>query len=128
MADIVNAFFKKFYPPADKLAKAEVRMGAMGCAWRPVEGFSTIFPRMTCADGFSMSAQGHAGAYSQPRDDWADDYREVEVGFPSEREDLLMPFVEDESRPTQTVYGYVPIDIVEAVIAKHGGMAEADVS
>ena len=33
-----------------------------------------------------------------------------------------MPYIEDETRPTETVYGYVPTDVVVAVVAKHGGV------
>ena len=29
--------------------------------------------------------------------------------------------------PTDTVYGYVPVDIVTNVIVKHGGMVEGEV-
>jgi len=32
-----------------------------------------------------------------------------------------MPFAEQEEHPTDTVYGYVPVSIVDEVIAKHGG-------
>ena len=68
-----------------------------------------------------MSVQGHRGAYSTPRDDFAKNYAKVEIGFPSEREELLMPYVEDAADPTGTVYSYVPIDVVLAVVEKHGG-------
>ena len=47
--------------------------------------------RLHCNDGFSMSVQAHYGAYYSPRTDPTDTgyYFEVEVGFPSEREELL---------------------------------------
>ena len=35
-----------------------------------------------------------------------------------------MPYAEDRERPTDTVYGYVPVEIVERVIEKHGGIKE----
>jgi hypothetical protein len=122
LADQINGYFKRFYPPQHKIAAAQPRSFGMGCVFRPVEGYSNTFPAMTCRDGFSMSVQGHAGTYSQPRDDWADEYSMVEVGFPSEREDLLMPYAEEPEAPTDTVYGYVPISVVESVIEKHGGL------
>jgi hypothetical protein len=74
-----------------------------------------------CADGFRMSVQAHEGAYCSPRDDTGP-YTEVEVGFPSDREDLLMEYAETPSEPTNTVYCWVPRQIVLMVIAKHGGM------
>ena len=82
---------------------------------------------VVCADGFSMSVQAHAGAYCIPRMTGAPVYREVEVGFPSEREELLMEWAEEADRPTDTVYGYVPVGIVTNVIAKHGGMVSGEV-
>ena len=81
---------------------------------------------VVCADGFEMSVQANEGAYCSPRIDGAERYTEVEVGFPSEREDLLMPYVEDESKPLQTVYGWVPVATVSLVIAKHGGMVSGE--
>ncbi len=87
--------------------------------WRP-------HPRVTCADGFSMSIQAGEYLYSTPRLNLlSGDYTAVEVGFPSAREEALMPFAEDADTPTSTVYGYVPVEIVEAVIAAHGGLAGA---
>ena len=121
MPDAINAYFKRFYPA--KLDREEFEYVSMlGGMWgyrdRKVE---TIFPRIRCTDGFTMSVQGHRGAYSTPRDDFADNYTAVEVGFPSEREDLLRLYIEDTADPTNTVYGYVPIDVVLAIIEKHGG-------
>ena len=82
---------------------------------------------VVCVDGFSMSVQANEGAYCDPRIDDAERYSAVEVGYPSEEEPLLMTYVEDESRPTDTVYPFVPSEIVSLVIAKHGGMVEGQV-
>ena len=82
---------------------------------------------VVCADGFSMSVQAHDGAYCSPRISNAESYEEVEVGFPSSAEPLLMEWCEDSSHPTETVYAYVPTQIVVNVIAKHGGMVEGEV-
>lgn len=80
------------------------------------------YERVTCADGFSMSVQANFGAYCEPREDNAVAYEEVEVGFPSAVEPLLKKWAESPDRPTDTVYGYVPVDVVRAVIQKHGGI------
>ena len=53
-------------------------------------------------------------------------YMEVEVGFPSDAEPLLMEYCEDKRDPTNTVYAYVPTQVVTNVIAKHGGMVEGE--
>ena len=83
--------------------------------------------RVVCADGFSMSVQAHVGAYCSPRINNAAKYTNVEVGFPSEREPLLMQWCEEIENPTETVYGYVPVQAVTNVIAKHGGIVEGNV-
>lgn len=123
--DIVNSYFKRFYP--DDLSSDAFRYTDMlgGMFEYKDRTKRPIFPQMICADGFSMSVQGHFGAYSTPRDDFADHYTSVEVGFPSEAEDLLMPYADDPEQPTKTVYGWVPIDVVVQVIEKHGGLKAA---
>ena len=83
--------------------------------------------RVVCRDGFSMSVQAHKGAYCEPRVDNASSYSEVEVGYPTQMEDLLMPFCEDDTRPCDTVYGYVPSHTVSLIIMKHGGLVEGSV-
>ena len=80
-----------------------------------------LTPRVECADGFFMSVQVSETHYCSPRINDATEYIRVEIGYPSEREELLMPFAEREEHPTDTVYGYVPVSIVDEVIAKHGG-------
>lgn len=82
-----------------------------------------LAPRVVCKDGFEMSVQVGHTHYCRPRVDRAI-YSAVEVGYPSALEELLMPYVEDEKTPTETVvYGYVPVEIVNQVIKKHGGLA-----
>jgi hypothetical protein len=82
---------------------------------------------VVCADGFTMSVQAHAGAYCLPKMTGAPVYREVEVGFPSIKEPMLMEWCEEAHRPTDTVYAYVPVQVVTNVIAKHGGMVSGQV-
>lgn len=82
-----------------------------------------IHERILCADGFSVSVQANRCAYCRPRDDNGP-YFEVELGFPSERPtDAIMQFAEEAERPTETVYGYVPVALVRELIALHGGEA-----
>jgi len=78
-------------------------------------------PTIKCADGLTLSVQASKTHYCTPRMDFGP-YAEVEVGFPSERVEELMPYAEDVTAPTQTVYGYVPVEIVEQAIEAHGGM------
>jgi len=74
-----------------------------------------------------MSVQAHDGAHCEPRLDAQRKYTLVEVGFPSAEEELIMPWAEDRNQPTETVYGYVPVDVVTNVIVKHGGIVEGQV-
>ena len=83
------------------------------------------YERVVCADNFSMSVQAGVTHYCYPRDGEGP-YKEVEVGFPSQREELLMDYAEREDDPTKTVYGYVPSSVVTLVIAKHGGIVSGD--
>ena len=85
-----------------------------------------MYERVVCKSGFSMSVQAHAGGYCSPRENSAERYAAVEVGFPSDREPMLMEFAEEPDHPTETVYGYVPVQIVTNVIVKHGGMVEGN--
>ena len=80
--------------------------------------------RICCKDGFSISVQGGTEFhYCSPRRH-CNQYIEVELGFPSAEDPLLEDYAEDPSDPTGTVYGYVPIEVVESLIEKHGGMVE----
>lgn len=98
-------------------------------SFRDSEGMGldgSLFPlakRIECADGFSLSVQATHGAYCQPRRNLGPWY-EVEVGFPSAKPELIMQYAEQSEFPTDTVYAYVPIELVEELIALHGGPKE----
>ncbi len=128
MADLVNDYFKRFYPKAFDPQKWEYTSMLGGMRSYRDGAVSNVFPVMRCADGFSMSVQGHRGAYSSPRDDFADHYSAVEVGFPSQRVEALMPYIDggEDTDPTETVYGYVPIEVIEQIVAEHGGLILPD--
>lgn len=71
-------------------------------------------PEVICADGFKMSIQASEDHYCQKDDEGS--YVSVEVGLPSSSEPLLDEYGDDG------VYGYVPLTVVDAIIAKHGGI------
>lgn len=81
-------------------------------------------PRFKCADGYEVSIQAREGMYCAPRRNNACPYSAVELGFPNAHDPLLDEYCEDPSRPTDTVYGYVPVDLVNELIEKHGGPAD----
>ena len=78
-------------------------------------------PKIVCNDGFIMSVQGSSGHYCTPRST-QDYYIEMEIGFPNQEEGLIMEYAEQKNDPCGTVYGYVPCDIIQKVIDKHGGI------
>lgn len=82
--------------------------------------------RILCQDGFSMSVQASAGHYCEPRITGLGFYNSYEIGFASSEEPLLCPYAEDPDNPTGTVYGWVPVEVVAQVIAKHGGIVGED--
>jgi hypothetical protein len=86
-------------------------------------------PRIVCVDGFSMSVQASSCHYCSPRENDGP-YSSVEVGFPSARVETFMPYIDgdEDTDPTETVYGYVPVEIVAAVVAEHGGFKTAGVA
>lgn len=84
--------------------------------------FEHIRPRLMCADGFSVSVQASETHYCTPRINGADKYETVELGFPSVEDSLIMDYAEEADRPTDTVYGFVPVHIVCELVEKHGGI------
>ena len=87
-------------------------------------------PKLVCKDGFTMSVQAGQSLYSTPKD-VADEYEEAEVGFPSSPEPLITKYAEDwevegddDQRLCDTVYPYVPVELIDEVIHKHGGIDE----
>ena len=76
--------------------------------------------RIESEDGFSLSVQANHAAYCSPRHNIGP-WDEVEVGFPSDIPELIMGYAERPETPTGTVYGYVPVALVEELIQIHGG-------
>jgi hypothetical protein len=82
-------------------------------------------PKITCASGFVFSVQAGRTHYCTPRMDYADRYTHVEVGFPSKRVEALMEYIDgSEEDPTQTVYGYVPVEVIIKIIQDEGGSTD----
>lgn len=81
-----------------------------------------VTKKIECKDGFSISVQANKYTYCEPRINKGWPYSTVELGFPSALDDLIEDYSEEPGK-TQTVYPYVPIDIVNQLIEKHGGIA-----
>jgi len=85
------------------------------------------YKRIVCKDGFSVSVQASETSYCAPRYDNQSKYTSVELGFPSDYDELIIEWAEDKDRPSDTVYGWVPASVVNMLIAKHGGLVEGTV-
>ncbi len=79
-------------------------------------------PRVRCADGFNISIQANEYTYCNPRITYPGEYTKVELGYPSEPDELIEEYAEDWDDLTDTVYGYVPIEVVDKLLEKHGGI------
>lgn len=94
------------------------------------ESIPTTRTRIILADGESVSVQANEYCYCHPRSDmsWVDlgsfsvPYYEYEIGFPSFVAGEWMEYAEQPGKPTDTVYGYVPVDLVQKVLDAHGGI------
>lgn len=86
--------------------------------------YPALLSKLKCADGLELSVQASRGHYCIPRDS-VGPWHDVEVGFPTMAIAELLPYAEDPEKPTETVYGYVPLTLVVEVIDRHGGLADA---
>ena len=86
-------------------------------------GEAYVRPRAICADGFTLSIQANAYAYCTPRRIDADKYSDVEVGLVSFPEPKILDWAEDRSVPTETIYPFIPVDLLDKVLLEeHGGI------
>ena len=83
-----------------------------------------IAPRIICKDGFSMSVQVHQGVYCSPRDGFGPVWAMAEIGFPSAKPSAeVMAYIDSpKDDPTDTVYRYVPMELIDRLVAEHGGI------
>lgn len=80
-------------------------------------------PRVECYDGFSISIQASELHYCTPRtNEVGTVYETVELGYPSDYDDIILAFAEDEESPEDSVYPYVPVLLVDRLLKKHGGI------
>jgi len=84
---------------------------------------------IVCADGYSVSIQANEYTYCMPRVTGAKHYTAVELGFPSEPDELINEYAEEDGHLdeyTGTVYPYTPACIVQQLIDKHGGIVSGE--
>ena len=103
-----------------------------GEEWRgfkPKRARRQLRKQIRCNDGFRMSVQASREHFCSPRND-VGPYDGVEVAYPSEWEDLLLPYTDNNTDRTPaicgaapTLYVNVPPQVIHAVIQKHAGLA-----
>jgi hypothetical protein len=82
--------------------------------------------RTVCNDGISLSIQVGKYNYCHPREDFAE-YTSVEVGYIQNPDGTQYIPPREEWEPyadgsfPSSVYGYVPVELLEKFIAEHGG-------
>ena len=96
---------------------------------KPDNGYQLIRPRVNCEDGFSVSIQASRCHYCHPRENFLEEYDKVELGYPNdymgeEFDEYAEDFDDDGVASLNTVYGFVPIELVEKLIEKHGGIVD----
>lgn len=86
-----------------------------------------LFNKIECKDWFTMSVQASYWHYCNPRttcySKYSFVYDAMEVWYPSEKEESLMEYCED-SGTLETVYAFVPVEVINKVIEKHWGIID----
>jgi len=96
-------------------------LAALGAVAMGAAALGVARVRLLCNDGTSMSMVGSMGHYSEPRDDDARSYSEVEVGM----HNPAGAWVTDDpvlGETTDSVYGWVPVGKIGDLIQAHGGI------
>lgn len=97
--------------------------------------YLSVRPPMVCHDGFEMSVQAsphHYCNFHTLRYDAQEfvigeaDYQTVEVFNLSEAEPLLGAFVNEWGDGIESPIGYVPLETIDRIVAKHGGLVGYD--
>lgn len=81
-----------------------------------------LFEELELNDGLSLSVQASDNHMCSPRETIKDDseYEEVEVYSHGEYVFELTKYATE----SEFTYGYVPVEVMEELIAKHGGIKE----
>lgn len=80
-------------------------------------------PRAKCADGYSVSIQAGSGSGVRcwPNTD-TDEFTHVAVDMPTCVDEELLPYRFDLDDPEEIFYFFVPVEVMDKVLEKHGGI------
>lgn len=92
-----------------------------------LEYISVMYKHIECKDWYKISVQANYGAYCNPRITFFRKhtfiYNEMELWFPNREDELINEYAESNDY-TQTVYPYVPVEIIEKLLEKHWWIKE----
>lgn len=79
-----------------------------------------------CTDGFEISVQASEYSYCSPRVTQDIEYHQFECGFPNAPVPELNKWKDggDEVDDKETVYGYVPVEVIVKLVESHGGIKQ----
>ena len=77
--------------------------------------------RVFCKDGWDVSIGASSSHYCSPRGGNLHYYTQYELGFPSALDPTLAEYAESPDT-VETVFGYVPVDVVQQILDSHGGV------
>jgi hypothetical protein len=104
-------------------SKAREPWGAANGDWIEQDASFVRRPIIKAAHGLALSSQAGPSLYCVPRQARGP-FESVEVGFPSEVVEELMPWAEDPASPMGTVYGRVPVAVLAAALFARGGRCD----
>lgn len=79
-------------------------------------------PRVYAKDGWNVSLQINNGNYCESENGYrklGHTFKKVEFGYPSNLDEELLEFAE---QPTNNTVGSCPIEVLEKIFEKHGGI------
>jgi len=123
----INEFIKKYR----KVEKKDYNGTKFAQLWENGVHVRIMNPYVICNDDFEFSCQASYSHYSEPKG-LADEYTQVEIGFPSLNDRIIAKYREDygweeDCGLTNPVYPYVPVKVVDELITYHGGINEVAV-
>lgn len=83
----------------------------------PTTDTNKVRPHIFCKDGLELSVQASSGHYCAPREDNAEEYTHVEVLCP-----IRMFWALREYSKSGDVCALVPVDLLNRVVKRHGGI------
>jgi hypothetical protein len=86
--------------------------------------YQDLRPRIYCRDGESVSVQGSRTHYCSPRQDGNLEYSHIEAGYPSVTPPESWFDYAETYDFVNTVYAYMPVELVTEFIEAHGGIDE----